>query len=186
MDKDFWVQLSKHLFHHHSDGFLGQLVVVGISLCSGHSDQSSWLVPALPTTATPCQAGYDYYPGAWFWDPLEGFFPLHALNVHLLYVPSVVLLQAKSREIQLHEYLKCRNISTSLPFSVSSVKKLIKFMHREKFYFIFVLPLGLSFTLHVLYFNVVALWHSVLQSSRCPLDDFLSGRPLELFHLGFC
>lgn len=93
--KERWMKISGFSFQNgfvmtRATVFLGNLWLWA-DLCSGRSDQSSRQVPALSTLLLP--------PGR-IWlllmGPVLGAsgrpFPLFALSIHLLYVPSVVLL----------------------------------------------------------------------------------------------
>lgn len=105
---NFWVWLSKYPFHGQSDGVLGSLVVLGISLCCGHSDQSIWPVPALPADAAPPRRDLAVSREPCLESPGKDFSSTRS-PCPSAFCPSVVLSQTsverEASKIPLQEYL---------------------------------------------------------------------------------
>lgn len=176
MDMDSGLQLSKYLFHDHSDSVLGSLVVMdNVCVVVIVIQQLPSAKQNMTVTQGSCSVGLQ-----------KSISFTCSQNSSTLYP-----IQLSSYRLEVERCI-CRNIPVAgicLHLFLSSVKNYIKFTNKTKFYFISILLLDFRPTLphlQVLYFIVVGLWHSVIQFSRYLLDDFLFRRPPKLFRSGLC
>lgn len=156
-------------------------MVRDIGLCSGHSEQSSWLLQYCLLLLPPARQDRTILQGPIFEGVRRAFSPICSQCSSAFCSLDCRLDFSTERSRPDPIVIMCMHLC----LSPGHQWKKDTLTNRTTFYFISVL-LWASPLPCVLYFSALALQPSVVQSHGCFWDDFLSREPLEPFHFGLC